>query len=69
MAWQENPKKKKNSFQANKYYFTTLTKALPWKVKIKMVRTFKLINVYPYGAVDLKDERNGQEFKVNSQRA
>ena len=29
---------------------------------------FKLIKVYPYGAVDLLDEKIGCEFKVNGQR-
>jgi hypothetical protein len=29
---------------------------------------FKLLKIYPYGAVDLLDEATGQEFKVNGQK-
>lgn len=29
---------------------------------------FKLIKVYPHGAVDLLDESSGREFKVNWER-
>ena len=33
-----------------------------------MVWTFKLLKIYPHGAVDLLDEQTGQEFKVNGYR-
>jgi hypothetical protein len=40
----------------------------PGKLKSRWSGPFKLLKIYPYGAVDLLDEATGQEFKVNGQR-
>ena len=38
------------------------------KLKSRWSGPFKLLKVYHHGAVDLLDERTGQEFKVNGHR-
>lgn len=48
--------------------FNSRLKLFPGKLKSRWSGPFKLIKVYPYGAVDLLDEKSGREFKVNGQR-
>ena len=38
------------------------------KLKSRWSGPFKLLKVYHHGAVDLLDERTGQEFKVNGHK-
>ena len=38
------------------------------KLKARWFGPFKLLRIYPHGAVDLLDEKTGQEFKVNGHR-
>ena len=48
--------------------FNSRLKLFPGKLKSRWFGPFQLIMVYPYGAVDLLDEKTCQEFKVNGQR-
>ena len=48
--------------------YNSKLKLFPGKLKSRWSGPFKLIKIYPYGTVDLLDERIGQEFKVNGQR-
>ncbi|KAL5550314.1 hypothetical protein UlMin_000490 [Ulmus minor] len=47
--------------------FNSRLRLFPGKLKSRWSGPFKLVKVYPYGAVDLLDERTGREFKVNGQ--
>ena len=53
MAWPKNPVEGTHPKQSS------------YALQLKIKALFKLIKVYPYGAVELLDERTGQEFKVN----
>ena len=48
--------------------YNSKLKLFPGKLKSRWSGPFKLIRIYPHGAVDLLDGRIGQEFKVNGQR-
>ena len=48
--------------------YNSKLKLFPGKLKSRWSGPFKLIRIYPHGAVDLLDERTYQEFKVNGQR-
>ena len=48
--------------------FNSILKLFSGKLKSRWSGPFKLIKVYSYGAVDLLDEKTGQELKVNGQR-
>ena len=48
--------------------FNSRLRLFPGKLKSRWSGPFRLVKVYPYGAVDLLDERSGLEFKVNGQR-
>ena len=48
--------------------FNSRLKIFPGKLKSRWSGPFMVIKVYPYGAVDLRDEQSGREFKVNGQR-
>ncbi|KAL5576849.1 hypothetical protein UlMin_018548 [Ulmus minor] len=54
--------------QLNELEEHRMLKLFPGKLKSRWSSPFKLIKVYPYGAVDLLDEKTGREFKVNGQR-
>ncbi|KAL5542735.1 hypothetical protein UlMin_010445 [Ulmus minor] len=54
--------------QLNELEEHRMLKLFPGKLKSRWSGPFKLIKVYPYGAVDLLDEKTGWEFKVNEQR-
>ncbi|KAL5580562.1 hypothetical protein UlMin_013004 [Ulmus minor] len=54
--------------QLNELEEHRMLRLFPGKLKSRWSGPFKLVKVYPYGAVDLLDERTGREFKVNGQR-
>ena len=45
--------------------FNSRLKLFPGKLKSRWSGPFKIIRVYPYGEIDLLDEKTGREFKVN----
>ncbi|KAL5546872.1 hypothetical protein UlMin_006559 [Ulmus minor] len=40
----------------------------PGKLKSRWSGPFKIAQIYPFGAVELEDEKSGRTFKVNGQR-
>ena len=48
--------------------YNSRLKLFPRKLKSKWSGPFKLIKVYPHGAVELLNEATGNMFKVNGQR-
>ncbi|KAH9792555.1 hypothetical protein KPL71_004168 [Citrus sinensis] len=46
----------------------TRLRLFPGKLKSRWSGPFKLLRIYPHGAVDLLNEKTGQEFKVNGHR-
>ncbi|MCI84605.1 hypothetical protein A2U01_0105883 [Trifolium medium] len=48
--------------------YNSRLKLFPGKLKSRWSDPFKLLKIYPYGAVDLLDESSGEGFKVNGQR-
>ncbi|KAJ4703007.1 Pol polyprotein [Melia azedarach] len=48
--------------------FNSRIKIFPSKLKLRWSGPFMVIKVYPYRAVDLRDEQSGREFKVNGHR-
>lgn len=48
--------------------FNSRLKLFPGKLKSRWSGPFKVMKVYPYGAMDLLDAESGREFKVNGQR-
>ena len=48
--------------------FNSRLKLFPGKLKSRWSGPFLVVKVYPYGAVDLREESSGREFKVNGQR-
>ncbi|KAL5574411.1 hypothetical protein UlMin_024008 [Ulmus minor] len=40
----------------------------PGKLKSRWSGPFKIAQIYPFGAVELEDEKSGRKFKVNGQR-
>ncbi|KAL5564122.1 hypothetical protein UlMin_027286 [Ulmus minor] len=54
--------------QLNELEEHRILRLFPRKLKSRWSGPFKLVKVYPYGAVDLLDERTGHKFKVNGQR-
>ncbi|KAL5549139.1 hypothetical protein UlMin_004370 [Ulmus minor] len=68
-AWHDKQIQKRELIHGTEVLlFNSLLKLFPGKLKSRWSRPFRLIKVYPYGAVDLLDERTGREFKVNGQR-
>ncbi|XP_062113206.1 uncharacterized protein LOC133824340 [Humulus lupulus] len=48
--------------------FNSRLKLFPGKLKSRWSGPFTVMEVYPFGAVLVKDEKSGREFKVNGQR-
>ena len=48
--------------------YNSRLKLFPGKLKFRWLGLFKLVRIHPHGAVDLLDERTGQEFKVNGHK-
>lgn len=48
--------------------FNSRLKLFPGKLKSRWSGPFFVVKVYQYGAVDLREENSGREFKVNGQR-
>ncbi|MCI59441.1 hypothetical protein A2U01_0080696, partial [Trifolium medium] len=48
--------------------YNSRLRLFPGKLKSRWSGPFKLLKIYPHGAIDLLDEKTGQEFKVNGQR-
>ncbi|XP_019237973.1 PREDICTED: uncharacterized protein LOC109218108 [Nicotiana attenuata] len=48
--------------------FNSRIKLFPGKFKSKWSGPFKVVNVSPYGAIELESEDGTQTFKVNGQR-
>ncbi|XP_062104399.1 uncharacterized protein LOC133815597 [Humulus lupulus] len=46
----------------------SLLKLFPSKLKSRWSGPFLVVKVYPYGAVELREEDSKREFKVNGQR-
>lgn len=68
-AWHDNKNKKKEFTVGEQVLlFNPILKLFPEKLKSRCSSPFKLIQIYPYEAVDLLDEASGHEFKVNGQR-
>ena len=68
-AWHDRKIQKRELIPGEKVLlFNSRLKLFPGKLKSRWSGPFKLIKVYPYGAVDLLDEKTGCEFKVNGQR-
>lgn len=43
-------------------------KLMPGKLRSQWTGPFKIIKIFPHGAVELELERTGEKFKVNGQR-
>ena len=68
-AWHDKQIQKRELIPgAEVLLFNSRLRLFPGKLKSRWSGPFKLVKVYPYGAVDLLDERLGHEFKVNGQR-
>ncbi|XP_075076198.1 uncharacterized protein LOC142162922 [Nicotiana tabacum] len=50
------------------FLFNSRLKLFPGKLKSKWSNPFKVVNVSPYGAVELESEDGLRTFKVNGQR-
>ncbi|XP_062114658.1 uncharacterized protein LOC133825773 [Humulus lupulus] len=48
--------------------FNSRLKLFPGKLKSRWSGPFTIVKVYPYGAVDVKEDQSGRVFKVNGQR-
>lgn len=48
--------------------FNSRLKLFPGKLKSRWSGPFKIIAVFPHGAVELLEEKSGRKFKVNGQR-
>ncbi|XP_062094348.1 uncharacterized protein LOC133800408 [Humulus lupulus] len=48
--------------------FNSRLKLFPRKLKSRWSGPFTVMEVYPFGAVLVKDEKSGREFTVNGQR-
>ena len=48
--------------------FNSRLRLFPAKLKSRWSGPFKIAQIYPFGAVDLEDEKSGRTFKVNGQR-
>ncbi|KAK4380387.1 hypothetical protein RND71_002249 [Anisodus tanguticus] len=48
--------------------FNSRFKLFPGNLKSKWSRPFKVVNVYPFGVVDLESDDGKRIFKVNGQR-
>ncbi|XP_062074969.1 uncharacterized protein LOC133778977 [Humulus lupulus] len=48
--------------------FNSRLKLFPGKLKSRWSGPFLVVKVYPYGAVELREEDSRREFKVNGQR-
>ncbi|XP_054813505.1 uncharacterized protein LOC129314162 [Prosopis cineraria] len=48
--------------------FNSRLRLFPGKLKSRWSGPFKVISVAPYGAVEVKDEKSGDQFRVNGQR-
>ncbi|KAA3477383.1 protein NYNRIN-like [Gossypium australe] len=49
------------------FLFNSKLKLFPGKLKSRWSSPFKIVHVYPYGAVEFKDGKIGSTFKVNGQ--
>lgn len=71
MAWHDQkiqPKPRELVEGMKVMLFNSRLKWFLGKLKSRWFGPFKLVKVYPHGAVDLLDENSGKEFKVNGQR-
>ncbi|KAM6575270.1 hypothetical protein CsatA_023597 [Cannabis sativa] len=48
--------------------FNSRLKLFPGKLKSRWSGPFTIVKVYPFGAVDIKNEQSGRVFQVNGQR-
>ncbi|KAL5578869.1 hypothetical protein UlMin_011311 [Ulmus minor] len=48
--------------------FNSRLRLFPGKLKSRWSGPFKIAQIYPFGAVELEDEKSGRKFKVNGQR-
>ncbi|XP_062103866.1 uncharacterized protein LOC133814983 [Humulus lupulus] len=48
--------------------FNSCLKLFPGKLKSRWVRPLAVVNFYPFGAVEVRENQSGREFKVNGQR-
>ncbi|KAL5537643.1 hypothetical protein UlMin_044315 [Ulmus minor] len=48
--------------------FNSRLRLFPGKLKSHWSGPFKITQIYPFGAVELEDEKSGRKFKVNGQR-
>ncbi|XP_062074912.1 uncharacterized protein LOC133778917 [Humulus lupulus] len=54
--------------QLNELDEMRLLKLFPGKLKSRWSGPFTVMEVYPFGAILVKDEKSGREFTVNGQR-
>ncbi|XP_030504471.2 uncharacterized protein LOC115719527 [Cannabis sativa] len=59
---------KAQKLQLNELDELRLLKLFPGKLKSRWSGPFTVMEVYPFGAVVVKDEKSEREFKVNGQR-
>ena len=48
--------------------FNTRLKLFPGKLRSRWYGPYRILQVFPYGAVELLNEKNGDTFKVNGHR-
>ncbi|KAL5566001.1 hypothetical protein UlMin_029165 [Ulmus minor] len=67
-AWHDKNIQKRELISGEKVLlFNSRLKFFPRKLKSRWSNPFQLVKVYPYGAVDLLDEKTCRQFKVNGQ--
>ncbi|KAL5577361.1 hypothetical protein UlMin_019060 [Ulmus minor] len=68
-AWHDKKIQKRELIPREKVLmFNSRLKLFLGKLKSRWSGPFKLLKVYPFGTVNLLDEKIGREFKVNGQR-
>ncbi|XP_062086359.1 uncharacterized protein LOC133792467 [Humulus lupulus] len=48
--------------------FNSRLKLFPGKLKSRWSGPFTVVQVYPFGAIEVREDQSGREFKVNGQR-
>ena len=67
--WHDSKCQKRELAEGQKVLlFNSRLKLFPGKLKSRWSGPFKLVKIYPHGAVELLNEKNGEKFKVNGQR-
>jgi ribosomal protein S16 len=67
--WHDSKCQKRELAEGQKVLlFNSRLKLFPGKLKSRWSGPFKLVKIYPHGAVELLNEKSGEKFKVNGQR-